>query len=299
MLKGVFFSVTASILFGCLYYLSTYLQPLSGEGIYGYRIWVSLPFVLAALFLFKQTDEFKQFVLRLKLEPKLILVLFATTLITGSQMWLFLWAPNNGAAIEVSIGYLLMPIAMVALGRFLFKERISSLKMASILFAGIGVCATLMTAGSISWATLMVLIGYPVYFGLRKYFGISHLSSFVCEVILMLPAASYFVWKTDIQFVESQNPYFYAWLALLGVVSGTALISYVMASSLVPINVLGLISYLEPASMLVVSFLIGETLDKGSYLLMACLIIAIILLMLDGITALRRQKNIKREKNSV
>lgn len=290
MIKGITFSVTASILFGVLYYLSTHLKPLSGEEIYGFRMWVSLPFVISALFIFKKTDEFKRYLKRLKQHPHLILVLLTTTAVTGSQMWLFLYAPNNGYAIDVSIGYLLMPIAMVAVGRFLFNETLSLLKIISIISASVGVFITLITAGSLSWATLMVLIGYPVYFSLRKHFDMSHLSSFVCEIILMLPIATYFMLNTDMQFVTENNPNFYFWLVLLGIVSGTALISYIIASSLVPINVLGLLSYIEPLAMLIVAFIIGEVLDQSSYILMVCLTLSICLLILDGIIAIRKQR---------
>ncbi|WP_075620638.1 EamA family transporter RarD [Glaesserella parasuis] len=289
MIKGITFSVTASILFGVLYYLSTHLKPLSGEEIYGFRMWVSLPFVISALFIFKKTDEFNRYLKRLKQHPHLILVLLTTTAVTGLQMWLFLYAPNNGYAIDVSIGYLLMPIAMVAVGRFLFNETLSLLKIISIISASVGVFITLITAGSLSWATLMVLIGYPVYFSLRKHFDMSHLSSFVCEIILMLPIATYFMLNTDMQFVTENNPNFYFWLVLLGIVSGTALIGYIMASSLVPINVLGLLSYIEPLAMLIVAFIIGEVLDQSSYILMACLMLSICLLVLDGIIAIRKQ----------
>lgn len=291
MLKGTLFSLSASFLFGGLYYLSTYLTPLSGESIYGFRIWVTLPFLLIALVIFKQAGEFRQFLQRLRQSPRLIWVLCLTSAITGSQMWLFLWAPNNNAAIDVSIGYLLMPIAMVAIGRFVFKERLSTLKMVAILFAVIGVLLTFITAGSLSWATLMVLLGYPVYLSLRKYFAISHLSSFVCEMLLMLPAASYFVWQTDMDTVLAGNPFIYEWLILLGFVSGLALIAYVVASSLLPINVLGLLSYVEPTAMLIASFLIGEVLDQNAYILMCCLIIAILLMITEGI--LQHRKRLK------
>lgn len=290
MIKGITFSVTASILFGVLYYLSTHLKPLSGEEIYGFRMWVSLPFVISALFIFKKNDEFNRYLKRLKQHPHLILVLLTTTAVTGLQMWLFLYAPNNGYAIDVSIGYLLMPIVMVAVGRFLFNETLSLLKIISIISASVGVFITLMTAGSLSWATSMVLIGYPVYFSLRKHFDMSHLSSFVCEIILMLPIATYFMLNTDMQFVTENNPNFYFWLVLLGIVSGTALIGYIMASSLVPINVLGLLSYIEPLAMLIVAFIIGEVLDQSSYILMVCLMLSICLLVLDGIIAIRKQR---------
>jgi len=48
MLKGVAFSLFASLLFGYMYYFSTLLLPLSGTDIFGYRIVFTLPFVAAA-----------------------------------------------------------------------------------------------------------------------------------------------------------------------------------------------------------------------------------------------------------
>ena len=52
MLKGVAFSLFASLLFGYMYYFSTLLLPLSGTDIFGYRIVFTLPFVAAAVIFF-------------------------------------------------------------------------------------------------------------------------------------------------------------------------------------------------------------------------------------------------------
>ena len=47
--------------------------------------------------------------------------------------------------------------------------------------------------------------------------------------------------------------------------------------------------------MLIISFLIGERLAQESYLLMSSLLVAILLLTLDGLSVLRRQrKHFKR-----
>ena len=40
--------------------------------------------------------------------------------------------------------------------------------------------------------------------------------------------------------------------------------------------------------MLLISFLIGEKLNPNAYILMSCLLIAVLLLILDGIQAVRR-----------
>lgn len=283
MIKGVFCSLFASLFFGGLYYLATLLCPLSGESLFGIRMVVTLPFLALAIILFKQQAQFRQFITRLKKEPFLIFILICTSIIVGSQMWLFLWAPNSGRAIEVSIGYLLMPIVMVAFGKIIYKENLSLNKWLAIIFAGIGVASNIILLGKISWESLFVCLGYPIYFHLRRKYQISHLHSFFFEILLLMPVSFYFISQTDMNFVASENPQIYYLLFLLGVMSGIALISYTLASSLVPFNVLGLLGYVEPCFMLLISFLIGETLKPESYMLMLCLTIAILFLLLDGI----------------
>ena len=287
MLKGVLFSLTASFLFGCLYYLAIHLRPLSGESVFGIRMVLTLPCLFFALWLFKKGREFSLFLQRLKCEPKLLLVILTTSAIIGGQMWLFLWAPNSGKAIEVSMGYLLMPIVMVAFGKIVYKEPLSRNKWLAIIFAFIGVVSNIILAGNLSLESVFVCTGYPIYFYLRRKFGLSHFHSFIFEIAFLIPVAIYFIAKTDMQAVQDVNPHIYIFIALLGIISGAALISYTMASTILPFNLLGLLGYVEPSVMLLISFLIGEKLNSDAYILMSCLLIAILLLILDGVQAVR------------
>ena len=288
MLKGVLFSLTASFLFGCLYYLAIHLRPLAGESVFGIRMVLTLPCLFLALLLFKKWNEFSLFLQRLKREPKLFLVIFITSAIVGGQMWLFLWAPNSGKAIEVSMGYLLMPIVMVAFGKIVYKEPLSRNKWLAIIFAFIGVVSNIILAGKLSLESVFVCTGYPIYFYLRRKFGLSHLHSFIFEIAFLIPVAIYFISKIDMQAVQQVNPHIYIFIALLGIISGAALISYTLASTILSFNLLGLLGYVEPCVMLLISFLIGEKLNPDAYILMSCLLIAILLLILDGIQAVRR-----------
>ena len=287
MIKGVLFSVTASFLFGVVYFLSTVLRPIEGAQLFGIRTLVTLPFVLFAMLLLKKRQEFIAYLKRLKNQPHLIAIVAFGGLNMGSQMWLFLYAPVSGKAIEVSIGYLLMPLVMVLFGRLFFKERLTTIKLLAVLFALLGVLSKIVLTGAFSWETAFVCIGYPVYFAVRKHFDMLHLSAFTMEMLVMVPVSWYFTSQIDFAFAELHNPNIYWGLFLLGLVGGTAFILYVTASQILPINLLGLLGYLEPFTMLVVSFIIGERLDHTSYVLMGCLFAAIGLLILDGIMGRR------------
>ncbi|MGY4676058.1 EamA family transporter RarD [Ursidibacter arcticus] len=296
MIKGILCSLLASILFGGLYYLATFLRPLAGEDVFGFRILVTLPFLCLAVILLKQQQAFIDFLKQIKQNPKLIFALCLSSALVGIQMWLFLWAPNSGKAIDVSIGYLLMPIAMVAVGKLLYKEHLSFCKWLAIFFAFVGVLSNILLVGKLSWASALVATGYPAYFMVRKKFNISHIHSFVIEIALLLPIALYFISQVDMPAIQQQNPNIYFYLLLLGLMSGVALISYTLASTLIPFNVLGLLGYIEPCAMLLISFLIGETLSPDAYLLLICLGVAILCLILDGVLVLRKRKRIKNNE---
>lgn len=290
MLKGVFFCITANFLFGLGYYFAILLRPLSGESMFGFRIIVLIPFILLAILLFKQTPKFTQLWQKIKKNPPLIFILLLLALNTGVQLWLFMWAPNNGQAIPVSIGYLLLPIVAVALGKIVFKEHFTLLKWLSLIFAIIGVGTNLILTGAFSWGTLVSGIGYPLYITLRRYFDINDLATFFIELLLVTPFALYFISQTEMQPILIENHYLYAILALFGLVNGIAFIAYIASSNLLPVNVLGLLGYMEPLVMLAISFIIGESLDSKSYILMICLALAITLLTIDNF----RQGRLKR-----
>ncbi|AIZ78388.1 EamA family transporter RarD [Actinobacillus equuli subsp. haemolyticus] len=280
--------MSANFLFGLGYYFAILLRPLNGESMFGFRIVVLAPFILLAILLFKQTAKFQQLWQKIKQNPPLVLVLLLLALNTGIQLWLFLWAPNNGQAIEVSIGYLLLPIVAVALGKIVFKEHFTLLKWLSLGFAVIGVVSNIWLTGSFSWATIVAGVGYPLYITLRRYFGINTLATFFVELLLVMPFAGYFIAQTDMQPILADNQHIYYFLALFGLVNGAAFILYIASSNLLPVNVLGLLGYVEPLVMLCVSFMIGEVLDSKSYLLMICLALAITLLTIDNFRLARK-----------
>ena len=282
MLKGILCCMSANFLFGLGYYFAILLRPLSGESMFGYRIFVLAPFILLAIILFKQAGKFSELLQKIRQNPPLVLLIALLAFIQGFQLWLFLWAPNNGQAIEVSIGYLLLPIVAVALGKMVFKERFTTLKWLAIGFAVLGVCSNIWLAGTFSWATLAAGVGYPIYITLRRYFQINNLATFFVELLFIMPFAAYFAMQTNVDEMVAQNPFLFYFLALFGIVNGAAFILYIASSNMLPVNVLGMLGYVEPLVMLFISFAIGEVLEAKSYLLMLCLAFAIGLLTLDS-----------------
>ncbi len=290
MLKGVAFSICASCLFGYLYYFSTLLTPLSGEEIFAFRVIYSIPFTWAGIFLFKQKYFLISHFRRIRATPWLFGIFLLNASITGFEMWLFLWAPNNGEALSVSVGYLILPLVLVFCGRIFLKERISPLKGIAVLSAILGVSIDIFSTGGMSWTSIAVC-AYAIYFILRKRFNIADIASFAIELTLLLPLCLIFAWQTDLTFIQQQNEKIFYLLPFLGLLSGVAFLFYIAASNILPINLLGLLSYLEPTVLLVSSIMIGEKISPDNYPLFIGLTLAILFVIFDGVWQVYRKKH--------
>lgn len=168
MQKGIFLSILASVLFGSMYYYTTLLEPLTGEEIYGWRMLLTLPVMTLFLIGTKDWGLVRSIALRLRNEWRLYLVLPASSLLLGIQLWLFLWAPLHGHAMNVSLGYFMMPLVMVLIGRLYYKNKLSSLQKLAVLMAALGVINAVFQAGALpglplwcAWDTRITLCFDP------------------------------------------------------------------------------------------------------------------------------------------
>lgn len=128
MIKGIILSVVASLLFGVMYYYTSMLTPLDGEEIYGWRTLLTLPFLTLFMLFSGDWARVKEMLHWLRLRPQRMLLLLLTTSILGVQLWLFLWAPLHGMALDVSLGYFLLPLTMVLAGRVFPRSPVCAAK---------------------------------------------------------------------------------------------------------------------------------------------------------------------------
>src|SRR3546814_12223246 len=125
MKRGVALSVLSSCLFATLYYYATILQPLSGEQIFAWRVVLGLPALALLISRARGWGEIHSIHGRLRSEARLGLMLLASAALIGVQLWLFVWAPLHGKALDVSMVYFLLPLALGMVGRVAFAERLS------------------------------------------------------------------------------------------------------------------------------------------------------------------------------
>jgi chloramphenicol-sensitive protein RarD len=281
--RGTLVSVLASVLFAAIYYLSAQLKPLTGEEVFGWRVIITLPCITAFLLATGNWDLVRGIAGRVRRRPVLALALVASAALVGVQIWLFMWAPLHGQALDVSLGYFLLPLVMVIAGRVIYKERLTVLQIAAALVALVGVVNELIHVGGISWETVLSALGYPVYFVLRRSLGMAHLGGFWFDMVIALPVAIGLVVAGPTTLAAAgAHPLVWIFMPLVGVIGAAALILYMIASRLLSLGVFGLLSYVEPVLLVVVALLLGEAIKPAEWLTYVPIWVAVALLAVEG-----------------
>ncbi|WP_296183972.1 EamA family transporter RarD [Pseudomonas sp. UBA1879] len=293
MYKGVALSVMASCLFAVMYYYTSLLKPLSGEEIFGWRMLLTLPCV--TLFMLSSGDWrlARALAARIRQTPALLGAMALSASLMGVQLWLFMWAPLHGRSLEVSLGYFLLPLTMILTGRVVYGERLSRLQTVAACCALVGVGNELIRLGSFSWETLLVCGGYPIYFVLRRTLKTDNLGGLWWDMLLILPVAVLFICQGNPGVVEDY-PRFYALIPILGALSASALVSYLLASRLLAFSVFGLLSYVEPVLLVGVALLLGESIGRDEWMTYVPIWLGVMVLMGEGakhVLAQRRRNN--------
>ncbi|MGB6104524.1 MAG: EamA family transporter RarD [Pusillimonas sp.] len=295
--QGVALSVLSSFLFAALYYYTTVLHPLKGTEVFAWRVLLCLPVLALVIYRARGWHEITLVYARLGREPRLWLLLLLSATLIGMQLWLFAWAPLNQKGLDVSMGYFLLPLVMVLVGRVFYGERLSRIQTAAVLVAAVGVAHELWYSGSFSWATALVMLGYPPYFMLRRVLRMGSLSALWFDMLFMTPGAVFILFSQDTSVLTQflQFPRLFGQVPLLGLISSAALVAYISASRMLPLGLFGILGYVEPVLLFWVAFLfLGESVSYQAWFTYVPIWIAVVLIAGEGVMAWRRPRQAEK-----
>lgn len=283
MSRGVLASLLSSVIFASLYYYSTLLTPLTGEEIFGWRLLFTAPGVTILLLVTREWRQVRATLQRIATMPGLLLVYLANSAMLGVQMWVFMWAPIHGRAMEVTLGYFLMPLMLVLIGRVLYGDRMSGWQIAATAVAALGVGNEFLRVGTLAWPTVLVALGYPAYFVSRRQFRIDRHGDSWLEMHLLIPAALWFVVTGPTTLAgTAEIPRLLALIPGLGLISAAAFTLYFFGMRTLNFSLFGLLGYAEPVLLVVVAFLLGERLGMRETLTYVLIWLSVGLLVVEG-----------------
>lgn len=299
MARGVAASVLASCLFAVMFWYVTLMQPLTGGEIFGWRMLFNAPCITLLLVLNREWGLVRSLFGRMRRRPALVAGVIVCACFVGTQFWLFLWAPLNGYALDVALGFLLLPLGLILVGRLVFEERLTPAQIGAALLAVVGVGNEIVRVGSVSWVAGFIAIGYPMYFALRRKLKTNHQGGMWVEMHLVVPfAVLMIVTGPNSLGTLVDRPALLVLIPGLGLISAVALTGYYLASHLLRFGLFGLMGYLEPVLLVTVALLLGERIEPGQWLTYLPIWLALAVLFGDGVRELASRRGAGRRRTT-
>ncbi len=193
--------------------------------------------------------------MRVLRNPRLMGLLFISTLLIAFNWAVFVWAVNNKHTLETSLGYYLNPLLNMAAGAILFQERLDRFGKAAIALALVGVGFQALALGQIPIISLALALSFGAYGVMRKRMDVTAQTGLLIECLYMTLPGLGLVWWLESQgqghFFDSPQTAF--WLLMAGPMTVVPLVLFSWAARRMPLSTMGFLQFLAPT----ISFMIG------------------------------------------
>jgi chloramphenicol-sensitive protein RarD len=199
---------------------------------------------------------------RLAADPAKLRLLALTSALVIFNWFLFVWAVNAGRVLDTSLGYFMMPLMYVLLGRFFLHERLSAAQWLAVALAAAGVGLRVIDRGELPWVSLLIALSFGFYGLLRKREPVDSFQGLLVETALALPLAlAYLIWLS-----VAGSGHFGAGelstsllLVLAGPITAIPLLLFAIGARRLRLTTMGFLQYIGPTlTFLLAVFIYGE-----------------------------------------
>jgi len=220
----------------------------------------SVVLTVGLIFLFKRRAAF----FTALTNKRLLLTLTATSLIIGTNWFVFIYSINEERVLETSLGYYINPLISVLIGVAFLSEKLTRPQIAAVVLAAIGVIIMTIDFGAVPWISLFLAVTFAIYGYLRKITNVDPLEGLSIEVIILLPfAIGYLVFMESTQGTAliHEGGWTVFLLILAGPMTVIPLFLFNYGAQRIRLATLGLMQYLAPTVQLIIAvWMYGEAL---------------------------------------
>lgn len=268
--QGIFFGLTAYVLWGILPVYWKALELVSPFEILSSRFMWSCVFVLLLIIFQKKWLLFAKEVKQVFSNVKTGAAMVAAGITISFNWGTFIWAVNNGHIVETSMGYYINPLVSILFAVVFLRERLDKMQLAAITCAFIGVASMVYSFGKIPWVSLTLAFTFALYGLLKKILPVSALTSIMLETLLITPLAlvyEYSLWQQGVSFYASGNLQVIMMLTGAGVVTAIPLLLFTAGARLLPLKIIGFLQYISPTLTLLIGVFVYNEAFTASHLL--------------------------------
>lgn len=252
-MQGLALAILAYSIWGIFPLFFSYLNHVSPVEVLSHRIIWSLVATLS-LGLLLQRGRLLVKALR---DKNTLIWLGVSSLLIAVNWLVYIWAVGNHRVLEASLGYFIMPVVSLLMGRLILKESLHPLQAWAGVLAAVAVLWELWSFGALPWVGVVLAFAFAFYGLVRKVHPIDGLNGLTIETLWLLPMALGFVaWQSitadpDMGFGLDNSTTLL--LIFSGFLTALPLVLFAMATRRINLSIVGFIMYINPT----IQFLIG------------------------------------------
>ncbi|MBZ6477324.1 EamA family transporter RarD [Streptomyces griseocarneus] len=287
---GLLYGVAAYGIWGLFPLYWPLLEPAGSIEILAHRMVWSLVTVAAALVVTRRW----QWIRPLLRQPKRLGMAAIGAVVISANWWVYIWAVNSGHVVETSLGYFINPLATIALGVLVMRERLRAAQWAAV---GVGLAAVVVLAagyGKPPWIALAIAATFSTYSLVKKKVGLGGLESMAVETaVQFFPALAVLIFlgaRGHSTFASEGSGHALLLLGT-GVITAVPLISFGAAAVRLPLSVLGMLQYLAPVFQFALGLLVfNEEMPAERWAGFALVWLALAMLTWDALRTARHAR---------
>jgi chloramphenicol-sensitive protein RarD len=218
--------------------------------------------------------------------PRLIGALAISSVLITVNWTLYMYCVMTHQLVDAALGYYLTPLVSIALGVVLLHEKISRLRIAGIVLAGVAVAVEAAALGHIPWVAPGLALSFGFYGYVRKLTPVDSLDGLTVETTLFLPITLTLVALWALQGTGAFPAPTLTRSALLmftGPLTALPLVMFAAGARRVRLTTLGFLQYLSPSITLIVAILLlHEPFSRANAIAFGCIWSALALVSLEG-----------------
>lgn len=227
-------------------------------------------------------------------DKKTLLWLGASSLLISVNWLVYIWAVSNHRVLEASLGYFIMPVVSLLMGRILLKESMNGLQAWAGVLAAVAVVWELWSFGSLPWVGVVLAFAFAFYGLIRKVHPIDGLNGVTIETLCLLPfTLAWIGWQAfqpgnNLAFGENVTT---TWLLIgSGFLTALPLVLFAMATRRIDLSLVGFIMYINPTIQFLIGvFVLGEHFPQQRMVTFVIVWIAL-LLFVSGVWQQQKQR---------
>jgi chloramphenicol-sensitive protein RarD len=179
----------------------------------------------------------------------------------------YIWAVTHQRVVEVGLGFYLQPILTVLVAVIVVQERLRGLQWGAIGVAAVGMLALTVDYGHPPWVAILLGGSLAVYGLLRNRAQAPAMPAVLIETSVVVPPTVALLWwlhASGTGTLTTQGGWHAFLLLTAGLVMGTPMVLFGIATNRVALAALGIMQYVNPTVAVLLGIVVlGEAVSPG------------------------------------